>query len=134
MYNDTRISVSGFLGNDPDVYENEDGKQALVFSIGVTARRWSREENRMEDGETMWYSVRAYDTLAQNAAESLKKGTPVLVRGRLATRAWKDESGMEHTRHVIIAENIGIDLKTGTATFTKKHRLHQPEATQAEGN
>ena len=122
MYNDTRISVRGYVGGEPDVYDNENGSQAVVFSVGVTARSWNRQENRMKDGETAWYSVRCYGDLGQNVVNSINKGTPVMVRGRLATRAWKDQSGTAHTRHVIIADAVGIDLNTGTAQFERVRR------------
>lgn len=122
MYNDTRISVRGYVGGQPDIYDNENGGQTVVFSIGVTARAWNRQENRMKDGETAWYSVRCYGALGQNVATSISKGTPVMVRGRLAIRAWKDDSGTERTRHVIIADAVGIDLNTGTAQFSRVRR------------
>ena len=122
MYNDTRISVRGYVGGEPDVYDNERGGQAVVFSVGVTARIWNRQENRLKDGETAWYSVRCYGDLGQNVATSISKGTPVMVRGRLATRAWKDNSGVSHVRHVIIADAVGIDLNTGTAQFSRVRR------------
>ncbi|MBR6458657.1 MAG: single-stranded DNA-binding protein [Actinomycetaceae bacterium] len=122
MYNDTRISVRGYVGGQPDIYDNEDGGQTVVFSVGVTARGWNRQENRMKDGETAWYSVRCYGNLANNVAASIEKGSPVMVRGRLVTRAWKDDSGIERSRHVIIADAVGIDLNTGTARFSRVHR------------
>ena len=127
MYNDTRISVRGYVGGEPDVYDNENGGQAIVFSVGVTARSWNRQENRMKDGETAWYSVRCYGDLGQNVVASIGKGTPVMVRGRLATRAWKDQSGTAHTRHVIVADAVGIDLNTGTAQFSRVRRSDVPE-------
>ena len=127
MYNDTRISVRGYVGGEPDVYDNENGTQAVVFSVGVTARAWNKQENCMKDGETAWYSVRCYGDLGQNVAASIEKGSPVMVRGRLATRAWKDQSGTAHTRHVIIADAVGIDLNTGTATFKRVRRADAPD-------
>lgn len=122
MYNDTRISVRGYVGGQPDIYDNENGEQTVVFSVGVTARAWNRQENRMKDGETAWYSVRCYGNLARNVAASIEKGSPVMVRGRLVSRAWKDDSGIERSRHVIIADAVGIDLNTGTARFSRVRR------------
>lgn len=127
MYNDTRISVRGYVGGQPDIYDNENGGQTVVFSIGVTARAWNRQENRMKDGETAWYSVRCYGNLAHNVAASIEKGSPVMVRGRLVSRAWKDDSGIERSRHVIIADAVGIDLNTGTAQFSRVRRGEVPE-------
>ena len=122
MYNDTRVSVRGYVGGQPDIYDNENGGQTVVFSIGVTARAWNRQENRMKDNETAWYSVRCYGNLALNVAASIEKGSPVMVRGRLVSRAWKDDSGIERSRHVIIADAVGIDLNTGTARFSRVRR------------
>ena len=122
MFNDTNIVVSGFVGGMPDVYDNEDGTQTVVFSVGVTSRRFNKEANAWEDEATAWYSVRTYGTLAQNVLASINKGTPVLVRGKLKLREWESEDGVKRSRHVIIAKSIGIELSTGTATFTKTNK------------
>ena len=122
MFNDTKIVVSGYVGGAPDVYDNEDGSQTVVFSVGVTSRRFDKEADQWEDEATAWYSVRAYGELGQNVLASVDKGTPVLVRGALKAREWVGEDGLKRSRHVIIANHVGIDLKTGTAKFTKTNK------------
>ena len=127
MSNDTKINVSGYVGGMPDVYENENGIQTVVFSVGVTSRRFNKEADTWEDEATAWYSVRTYGTLARNVLASIDKGTPVLVRGTLKLREWVGEDGVKRSRHVITADRVGIDLATGTATFIKKTRPQQTE-------
>ena len=127
MSNDTKIIVSGYVGGMPDVYDNENGSQTVVFSVGVTSRRFNKEADTWEDEATAWYSVRTYGALAQNVLASVNKGTPVLVRGALKLREWADKDGVKRSRHVIIADRVGIDLATGTATFTKTRPPRQTE-------
>ena len=57
MFNDTKIVVSGYVGGMPDVYDNEDGSQTVVFSVGVTSRRFDKEADTWEDEATVWYSL-----------------------------------------------------------------------------
>lgn len=122
MYNETTVTVRGFVGSKPQFFENEGSKPTLIFSLGVTSRRWSREANEYADGKTVWYDVRCYGQLARNVAASIGVGTPVLVRGRLAEREWTDKEGNTRKSFAVIGESVGIDLSTGTATFAKMPR------------
>lgn len=121
MFNETTIAVRGFAGSNGQMFDNPGGGGTFVFPIGVTPRRWDRQKNKYIDGATIWYDVRCYGQLADNAAVSIHTGTPVLVRGRLAQRPWTDKAGRDRLSLVIVAESVGIDLNTGTAAFVKRN-------------
>src|SRR5690606_32391744 len=70
------------------------------------------------DGRTEWFTVKAFDELAENVAASLAKGTPVVVQGVLSTDTWMRD-GQEQTTLVVTADLVGIDLRTGTAHFAR---------------
>ncbi|MFC5369527.1 single-stranded DNA-binding protein [Arcanobacterium bovis] len=134
MSNETTISVRGWAGNDPIIYSNSDspdGNQTkistVVVNVGVTARIFSRKSGQFEDGNTTWYSVRCYGSLARNVSMCVHKGTPLLVRGRLVTRSYVDKEGSTRTSNIIMADSIGIDLNNGIASFVKASHAALPE-------
>ena len=119
MSNETYITVRGYAGADPVAYDNGNGLTTVVARVGVTARIRDRETHRYRDGTTSWYSVRCYGDLGLNVSRSVRRGTPVLVRGRLVERAWTAKDGAERTDLSIIADALGIELSSGVATFVK---------------
>ncbi|MBR6459411.1 MAG: single-stranded DNA-binding protein [Actinomycetaceae bacterium] len=128
MFNATQVTVSGFAGADAQTFEARDGAPDMTLvSVGVTARRFNRENREWESDTTMWYQVRSYGSLARNVAATIKKGMPVLVRGRFTRREWTDDEGNAKQSDVIIADALGIELATGTATFTKNGEIQAEE-------
>lgn len=119
MSNETYITVRGYAGADPVAYDNGNGLTTVVARVGVTARIRDRETHRYRDGTTSWYSVRCYGDLGLNVSRSVRRGTPVLVRGRLVERSWTAKDGAERTDLSIIADALGIELSSGVATFVK---------------
>ncbi|MDO5026185.1 MAG: single-stranded DNA-binding protein [Trueperella sp.] len=125
MSNDTVISVRGWVGADPTTFENNSDAEAarsnktVVIRVGVTPSYYSRRSKQYENGSTVWYAVRTYGTLAENVAGCIRKGSPVLVRGRLTQRSYADRTGVERQENVIIADALGIELTTGQANFMK---------------
>ncbi|MBM7825724.1 single-strand DNA-binding protein [Arcanobacterium pluranimalium] len=134
MSNETTITVRGWAGNDPIIYSNSDsadGNQTristVVVNVGVTARIFSRKSGQFEDGNTTWYSVRCYGSLARNVSMCVHRGTPLLVRGRLVTRSYVDKEGVTRTSNIIMADSVGIDLNNGIASFVKSSQAALPQ-------
>lgn len=89
------------------------------FRIAVP--QWRRTDSGdYEDLEPRWYTVRAWDRLAQNITTSLSKGQPVIVVGRPVSNAWVDSNGQIHSEIVINATAVGHDLSQGSAMFFKR--------------
>jgi single-strand DNA-binding protein len=121
--NDTYITLAGWVGSDVSLREVAGGQPVANFRVATTSRRF--RNNQWEDGNTTWYSIRAWRRLADNVAESIKRGDPVVVHGRLEADVWTKEDGTTNTQLVITATSVGHDLSRGTAVFTKPAR---PEA------
>ncbi len=127
MVNETQVTIRGWAGNKPTLYLNDNLKTSsstakiasAMVSVGVTPRVFNTQVGKFIDGETVWYSVRCYGHLARNVALSVDKGTPLLVRGKQTTRTYVTKNGAERSSVVLNADAIGIELNTGTATFTR---------------
>lgn len=127
--NDSMITFSGWVGSKVDVVEVGEGVAVATFRVGSTPRRF--RDGRWENGETLWYSVKTWRSLATHAAASLRVGDPVVVTGRLVAETWTKDDGTVQTRHVVVAVTIGHDLNRGTSTFT---RLSQAEGSSSSSS
>lgn len=126
--NDTYITLTGWVGSDVSLREVAGGQPVANFRVATTSRKF--RNNQWEDGTTTWYSVRAWRRLADNVSESIKRGDPVVVHGRLEADVWTKEDGTTSTQLVITATSVGHDLSRGTAVFTKPVRPGTAETTQ----
>ena len=125
MY-DTQITVQGWVGG-PVTFHEFDGQSRLAkFRLGATPR--VRRDGVWVDGETAWYSVRAWGQLARNLANSVQRGEAVVVVGRLRRSTWTGENGVENSDWEIDATAVGHDMNRGTSRFTKP----EPRGPRAE--
>jgi single-strand DNA-binding protein len=114
---DTLVTLQGNLGADVRFHETAKGPVAH-FRVGARPSWFDRQANAWVDGETTWYSVTAWRGLARNCAESLRRGDPVVVQGRLTHREWS-ANGSHGVDLEVHASFVGHDLNRGTSTFSK---------------
>jgi single-strand DNA-binding protein len=123
MINETRITVVGNIGDDPELRFTPSGAAVVSFSVAVTPRRKDPNTNEWKDGEATWYRVNAWRGLAENIAETIKRGMRVIVVGNLASRAWENkDKGTSGVAWEVTAEAVGPDLTWATASVSKAAR------------
>lgn len=115
--NDT-MTVLGVLGTDPETKVTPSGIPLTKFRMASTQRKFDKNTNTWVDGNTNWYTVSAFRTLGEHAAETLHKGDPVIVTGRLRLRAW-DTGEKQGLAVDLEADVIGLDLQWGTAKYKR---------------
>lgn len=120
------IYVTGLVATTPRHLTTSDGLAITSFRLASSLRRFDRASNRWVDGDTNWYTVSTFRSLAQNTAQSVSKGDRVIVQGRLRIRDWEntDRSG---TTVEIEADSLGHDLTFGTASYV---RLGSPDVSE----
>ena len=99
--------VNGQTGTNPDF------AGALMFRVAVSNRR---------EQEPSFFIVIVWRDQAEHAAESLAKGSRVVVVGRLQQRAWTAEDGSARSSVEVVAEELGPSLRWATATTTRATR------------
>jgi single-strand DNA-binding protein len=119
---DSTITLVGALGADPELRFTTGGKGVTSFNMAVS-RRWKSGDDWKE--ETSWFSVTAWDQLGENAAQSLSKGTRVIVTGRIQQESYETKEGEKRTTYKVIADAIGPDLRWATAQVEKVVREKQ---------
>jgi single-strand DNA-binding protein len=116
------VTLVGFVATQPKVRYVSSNIPVANMRIGATVRKIDRETGEWRDGETSFYSVTCWRTLARNAATCLHKGEPVIVTGKMRVNQWQDRSGTQRSEVVVDADTIGFDLTRGVAQFSRlKH-------------
>jgi single-strand DNA-binding protein len=119
MFNEAHISLSGYVATQPYYNETRTGIPSLKMRVGWTPRRMDRVTGEWADAETSFLSVQCYRKLAENAATCLRKGDPVILRGRVSVRNFEDKNGLQRIAVEVDAISIGHDLARGVAQFQR---------------
>lgn len=122
-FNDVDVTVAGWVGNDPRHYPGQDGQVPYTqLRLARTRRSFDREHNAYVDAGTDWFTVKVFRDVATNVSESLRRGEPVVVHGRLHLDEWTSADGQERTTATIVATAIGHNLALGTSRFVRTIR------------
>ncbi|AJT65775.1 MULTISPECIES: single-stranded DNA-binding protein [Streptomyces] len=119
MAGETVITVVGNLVDDPELRFTPSGAAVAKFRVASTPRTFDRQTNEWKDGESLFLTCSVWRQAAENVAESLTRGTRVVVQGRLKQRSYEDREGVKRTVYELDVEEVGASLKNATAKITK---------------
>ncbi|MBW4094508.1 MAG: single-stranded DNA-binding protein [Acidobacteria bacterium] len=122
MAGETTITVIGNLTNDPELRFTPSGSAVANFTVASTPRTFDRQSNEWKDGETLFLRASVWREAAENVAESLTKGTRVLVSGRLKSRTYETKEGEKRTVMELEVDEIGPSLRYATAKINRTQR------------
>jgi single-strand DNA-binding protein len=114
--------IVGFVAREPSLKQINGGPWVANLRVGATTRFLDKGTGEWRESDTSYFTVICWRKLAHNADLSLRKGDPVLVRGRLRTRSFTDKQGRLRAEVEIVADHIGHDLSRGTARYTRRER------------
>jgi single-strand DNA-binding protein len=101
-----RIFLIGHLGRDPEMAFTQEGKPYTRFTLAVNRYQRGSKEGGERQEETDWFSVVAWDRLAETCNTYLHKGSKVLIQGRMQSRKYTDKSGVERTGWDVVAYDM----------------------------
>ena len=123
MAGEVNVTIVGNLGNDPELRYTQGGIAVVSLNVGSTPRTYNRQTSAWDDGETVWVRCTAWREVAENIAQSLTKGTRVVVTGRLKpASAYQTAQGEARASLELEIEEIGPSLRTATASVTRRAR------------
>ncbi len=122
MAGDTVITVVGNLTADPELRFTPSGAAVANFTVASTPRTFDKNSNEWKDGEALFLRCSVWRQAAENVAESLQRGTAVIVQGRLKQRSYETKEGEKRTVYELDVEEVGPSLKFATAKVTKASR------------
>ncbi|ALV47821.1 single-stranded DNA-binding protein (plasmid) [Arthrobacter alpinus] len=122
MAGETTITVIGNLTSDPELRFTPSGSAVANFTIASTPRTFDRQSNEWKDGETLFLRASIWREAAENVAESLTKGTRVIVSGRLKSRTYDTKEGEKRTVMELEVDEIGPSLRYANAKINRTQR------------
>lgn len=117
-----QVILVGNLTDDPELRYTPSGVPVATFTVAVNRRQRDPATGEWKDGETSFIRCNVWRQQAENAAESLTKGTRALVVGRLRQRSWETPEGQRRSVTEVEVENVGPSLEWATASVTKTSR------------
>ena len=122
MAGDTVITVVGNLTADPELRFTASGAAVANFTVASTPRTFDRATNEFKDGEALFLRCSIWRQPAENVAESLTRGSRVIVSGRLKQRSYDTKEGEKRTVIELEVDEIGPSLRYATAKVNRANR------------
>lgn len=117
MASGNSVTIVGNVTEDPELRFTPSGVAVANFTVAVNSR--VKKGDQWEDRNDGFFRCICWREMADNVAESVSKGTRVIVTGRLQEQKWEDNDGGKRSRIEIQVDEVGPSLKWATATVEK---------------
>lgn len=125
------ISFEGTLTKDPTLRFTAEGHAVTTVNVACNDRKQD-SNGKWVNGDATYLTCYIYRKMAENVAESLRKGDLVVVSGRYQSRGWEDDNGAKRTAQEVKVESIGLSLRFETIESPKAGRREQTWPTTEE--
>lgn len=119
MNGEPQITITGNLTADPELKFLPGGTPVATFSVASTPRTLDKSSGTWKDGETLYLRCSAWNGTASHVADSLQRGSRVVVLGRLQQRSFQGSDGEKKTVIELTVDDIGPSLRHAIAAVTK---------------
>ena len=119
---DTQITIAGNLVDDPELRFTPAGQPVARFRVASTPRFRDNSTGEWKDGDSLFLTCNVWRQAAENAAESLTRGTRVIVSGRLRQRSYETKEGEKRTVYEIEVDDVGPSLRNAAAKVNRVAR------------
>lgn len=117
--NEAQVCLTGYVATQPVTRTVKSGASNVSMRVAWTPRRQDRVTGEWVDGNTSYITVICWRKLGTNAAVCVRKGDPVIVKGRLSIRPYEDKQGAQRLSVEVEASAVGHDLSRGVAQFQR---------------
>jgi len=114
----SKTTITGLVATTPRYLKTTDGLDITSFRLASGYKTFDRTKMDWVEGETNWFTITSFGTLAINVASSISKGDRIIVSGTLRVRDW-DNGERSGTSVEVEADTMGHDLVWGQSTFTR---------------
>ena len=131
---DTQITIAGNLVDDPELRFTPAGQPVAKFRVASTPRFRDNSTGEWKDGDSLFLTCNVWRQAAENVAESLTRGTRVIVSGRLRQRSYETKEGEKRTVYEVEVDDVGPSLRNASAKVNKVARNgSDPRTPSAQG-
>jgi single-strand DNA-binding protein len=121
-----QVQIIGHLGKDPEIRYTANGEAIANFSVATTDK-WKDKQSGETMEATEWHRISFFGRRAEVIGEWVKKGTLIYVQGKLKTRKWTDQNGVERYSTDINGNEFKILSQPG-------NRAEKPQAPASQGD
>ncbi len=100
-----KVILIGNLGQDPEIRYTQNQKQVANLSIATT-ESWTDRQTGQKQEKTEWHKVVFFDRLAEVVGQYLKKGSKIYIEGKLQTRKWQNQQGVDQYTTEIVGNEM----------------------------
>ncbi len=118
---DNTVTIVGNMTRDPELRFTNSGQALAQFGVAVNRRWQNRQTNEWEE-QVSYFNVVCWREMAENVAESLTKGSRVVVTGRLDQRSYETKEGEKRSVIEITADEVAPSLRWATTQITRNER------------
>lgn len=120
-----KVIIVGNLGQDPEVRFMPNGGAVANFTV-ATSETWKDKQSGDQNEKTEWHRIVMYQRLAEIAGEYLKKGSKVYLEGRLQTRKWQNQQGLDqYTTEIIVNDMQMLDSRNAAQAPAQQQNNNQ---------
>lgn len=102
----------GRAGGDPEIRFTANGKAVANFNIASTKRRFNRDTQQWEDGDTIWVSITVWGKKGEAVANGVQKGDLLMVVGEWREHRWETPEGEKRSKLKVIADEVAHVIKS----------------------
>lgn len=117
-----KVTVIGTLTADPELRFTPSGAAVANFTIAANDRKYNKNTQEWEDGDTTFLRATVWKDYAEHVAESLTRGTQVIATGSLKQRSYETREGEKRTVMELEIDDVGPTMRYATAKVTKATR------------
>ncbi|MDP2684795.1 MAG: single-stranded DNA-binding protein [bacterium] len=130
-----KVMLIGNVTQDPELKKIPTGQSVVSFGV-ATNRQWNDKESGEKRKQVEFHNIVAWGKLAEIVGQYVKKGSKIYIEGRLQTRSWDDQSGVKKYKTEIVAENMIMLDRAGSApdanSAPSSNEGAQPASSQSE--
>jgi len=136
MSNETTLTITGNLVDDPELRFTPSGQPVAKFRVASTPRYRDNATGEWKDGDSLFLTCNVWRQAAENVAESLTRGMRVIITGRLRQRSYETKEGEKRTVYEVEVDELGPSLRNASAKVTKAARSNGSggQAAAAQGS
>lgn len=118
---DNTVTLVGNATREPEVRYTPSGQTVVTFGLAVN-RRWQNKTTNEWEEQVSFFDVKCWGQMGENVAESIPRGTRVVVTGRLEQRSWESDAGEKRSKVEVVADEVAPSLRWATAQVQKIER------------
>ncbi|MDR2538127.1 MAG: single-stranded DNA-binding protein [Bifidobacteriaceae bacterium] len=114
-----QVSMTGYVATEPKYKVSASGTPYIKFRLAHSFAHFDTEKNAWIEDPTLWFTIKAWNNLATNLNESVKKSDVVYVTGSLRRETWEGRNGAQMEDLALEANFVGHDLTRGVSHYER---------------